>query len=43
MDRIHRNVHMIPTAPSGRLGGTVQQGAVLRLRWRNLWMTRAWW
>lgn len=42
-DRIHRNVHMIPTAPSGRLGGTVQQGVMLRLRSRNLWMTKAWW
>jgi len=39
-DRIYPNVHMIPTALSGRLGVTVQQGVVLRLRSRNLWMTR---
>ena len=42
-DRIHQDVHMIATALSGRLGGTVQQGVVRRLRSRNLWMTRAWW
>jgi hypothetical protein len=42
-DRIHRNVHMIRTAPSGRLGGTVQLGGVLRLRSPSLSMTRAWW
>jgi hypothetical protein len=41
-DRIHQNVHMIATALSGRLGGTVQQGVVLPLRSRNLWMTSAW-
>jgi len=42
-DRIHQNVPMIATTLSGRLGGTVRQGVVLRLRSRNLWMTRAWW
>ena len=31
-----------PDSPAGRLGGTVQQGVVLRLRSRNLSMTRAW-
>ena len=35
-DRIRQNVHTIPTALSGRLGGTVQQAVVLRLRSRNL-------